>query len=579
MSFDVDIGWASERGPRTEMEDFAAVRRPAAGEAAWGVIAAVADGVSQGGLGKEAAQTTVMGLLRDWYATPATWDPTVALERLISAQNAWLVDHNRRRQSVRREDRSGGAGMSTLTALVLRAHGYTLAHVGDTRAWLIRRGECSLLTQDHTLGQLAFQNGLTRAIGLDEAVKVDYFSGDLQVHDVFVLTSDGVHGVLSARQVHQIAQQGSPQEAADALVARALGSGGRDNATALVIRVTGLDVATLEDHARRGRQLPIPQRLKDGDLIDGMQVEALVFNNGVHRVYRVRHLASGRVQALKTLHEARASDPEERQMLAHEAWLGARVSEREARGFLHVVEPEQPSFFYTLSDWLAGQSLGHMLDKGKRFDVHEIVSGATALVRTLGRLHQHGVIHRDIKPDNLHLGDDGQWRILDLGVALSGKEPESLRVLHAGTPSYMNPEQWGDDPALARATFQSDLYAMGVSLYFWLTGRLPYGEIEPYQTVRFRRDPVPPSRLRPDVPIWLDHIVLKAVARDPKQRFEAAEEMLLALERGASRPLSAPMASPLISRDPTLIWKVALSISVLFNALLVYWLAFLPSGR
>ena len=84
MSFDVDIGWASERGPRTDMEDFAAVRRPAAGEAAWGVIAAVADGVSQGGLGKEAAQTTVMALLRDWYATPATWDPTVALERLIS---------------------------------------------------------------------------------------------------------------------------------------------------------------------------------------------------------------------------------------------------------------------------------------------------------------------------------------------------------------------------------------------------------------------------------------------------------------------------------------------------------------
>ena len=80
MSFDVDIGWASERGPRTDMEDFAAARRPAAGESAWGVIAAVADGVSEGGLGKEAAQTTVMGLLRDWYATPATWDPTVALE-------------------------------------------------------------------------------------------------------------------------------------------------------------------------------------------------------------------------------------------------------------------------------------------------------------------------------------------------------------------------------------------------------------------------------------------------------------------------------------------------------------------
>jgi hypothetical protein len=81
------------------------------------------------------------------------------------------------------------------------------------------------------------------------------------------------------------------------------------------------------------------------------------------------------------------------------------------------------------------------------------------------------------------------------------------------------------------------------------------------------------------VPIWLDHIVLKAVASDQKQRFETAEEMLLALERGASRPLSAPPASPLLKRDPTAVWKMALGVSLLFNLLLVYWLAFLPSGR
>jgi serine/threonine protein kinase len=161
-------------------------------------------------------------------------------------------------------------------------------------------------------------------------------------------------------------------------------------------------------------------------------------------------------------------------------------------------------------------------------------------------------------------------------VALSGKEPESLRVLHAGTPSYMNPEQWSDDMALNRATPTSDLYALGVTLYVWLTGRLPYGEIEPYQLSRFRRDPVPPSRLRPDVPIWLDHIVLKAVARDPKLRFETAEELQLALERGASRPLAPARASSLLERDPAAIWKIAFGVAMLFNLLLVYWLAFLP---
>ncbi|MDE2401785.1 MAG: bifunctional protein-serine/threonine kinase/phosphatase [Burkholderiales bacterium] len=575
MSFDVEVGHASQRGPREKLEDFAAVARPAPHEEAWGVMAAIADGVSSGGLGREAAQTSVLALLADYYATPATWDTTVALDRVIGAQNAWLLDHNRRRQGMK-ADVGGGAAMTTLTTLVLRGHGFTLGHVGDTRAYLIRNGECSQLTQDHTLGPLEFQHGLTRAVGLDDAVRVDYIEGDVQIGDVFVLTTDGVHGALRPQQLQALAEQGASQEACDALVSKALNGGGRDNATAMVIRIKGLQAALLEDAERRGRLLPVPQRLQEGDVLDGLRVEVLVFSNGVHRLYRVKDVLTGQVLALKTLHEARASDPEERAMLAHEAWLGARVTERDAKGLIKVVEPRAPTAFYTLFEWHSGTSLADLLVKQHRFDVREVVEGALVVARALGRLHQHGVVHRDIKPDNVHLGDDGQWRVLDLGVALSGKEPPALRQLHAGTPSYMNPEQWGDDPHEACADAQSDLFALGVTLYQWLTGRLPYGDIEPYQTGRHRRDPVAPSRLRPDVPIWLDHIVLKAVALDRKQRFETAEELLLALERGASRPLPAPQATPLMSRDPVVLWRIAFVVSVLVNVLLIYWLAFLP---
>lgn len=574
MSFDLDIGFTSERGPRTGNEDFALVRQPGPSDAAWGVIAALADGVSTGGLGLEAAQSTVMSLVEDWYATPATWDPTVALDRVIQAHNGWLVDHNRRRLAL--EGRMAPTGTCTLTAVVLRAHGFTLAHVGDSRAYLIRDGECTQLTQDHVMGRTEFQNGLTRAVGLDDALRVDYLDGDLRIGDILVLTSDGVHGYIKPATLHALAGTGSAQEASQALVDKALASGGRDNTTAVVLRVQGLDVASLADMSRRGHQLPVPPRLKEGDVIDQHRVEASVFSNGVHRVYRVRSLVHGTVHALKTLHESRASDAQEREMLAHEAWLAARVSERNAEGLLHVTEPVHPTAFYTLSDWLEGESLASMLDRQASFSVSEVVAAASSLARTLGRLHQHGVIHRDIKPDNLHRGADGQWRILDLGVALSGKEPESLRVLHAGTPSYMNPEQWSDDPALGQATPQSDLFALGVTLYVWLTGRLPYGEIEPYQLSRYRRDPLPPSRLRPDVPIWLDHIVLKAVAREPKARFETAEELRLALERGASRPLTPARASSLLERDPAAVWKIAFGVAMLFNVLLVYWLVFLP---
>jgi|JI10StandDraft_1071094.scaffolds.fasta_scaffold146907_2 serine/threonine protein phosphatase PrpC len=576
MSFDLDIGYASQRGPRTDLEDFAGVGQPAPHEDAWGVIAAIADGVSAGGLGREAAQTSVMGLLQDYYATPATWDTTVALDRVIGAQNAWLADHNRRRAGTSK-DGGGQAAMTTLTSVVLRGHSYTLAHVGDSRAYLLRGIELVQLTQDHTMGTLEFQNGLTRAVGLDDGLRVDYTEGELQIGDTFVLTTDGVHGPLKRQIMQELALKGSAQEASEALVAKAIAANGRDNATALVIRVKGLAAQRLADANRRGRQLPVPPKLMPGDVIDGLSVLACVFSNGVHRVYKVSDPVRNLTFALKTLHEARASDPEERAMLAHEAWLGARVTEQKDTGLVRVYEPINPTSFYTLFEWIDGHMLSDMLARREPFSVADVVGGVADVVRALGRLHQYGVLHRDIKPDNVLKGVDGQWRLMDLGVALSGKEPEALRVLHAGTPSYMNPEQWGDDPVESRADAQSDLFALGVTLYQWLTGRLPYGEIEPYQVARYKRvDPVAPSRLRPDVPIWLDHIVLKAIAKDKKQRFETAEEMLLALERGASRPLSAIAATPLVGRDPVDLWRAAFAVSVLFNLLLIYWLVFLP---
>ena len=150
------------------------------------------------------------------------------------------------------------------------------------------------------------------------------------------------------------------------------------------------------------------------------------------------------------------------------------------------------------------------------------------------------------------------------------------------------PEQWGfrvpcrgvDTDAPAQPSYiLGDLVSLGVTLYQLLTaGKLPYGEVLPYQSGRYYRDAVAPSRHNPQVPIWLDHVVLKAVARDKRQRFETAEEFLLALERGASRPLNAPPASALIHRDPTVLWKLLLTFSGLLNLLLVVWLLFLPRG-
>jgi serine/threonine protein phosphatase PrpC len=231
MSFDLDIGYASERGPRAINEDFVATRRPAPDELAMGFVCAIADGVSVGGDGRMAAQTSAKTLVEDYFSASPAWEPGTVLGRLIAAQNSWLAAHNRRRR---------GLAMTTLTALVLRGHGWALAHVGHTRAYLIRGGECRLLTQDHRLAPPEPCTGAIRALGQEDAVLIDHLHGTLQLHDTFVLLSHGVHAKLALAQIALLAAQGSAALAGRSMVSAALAAGSDDNASALVVRVHGL---------------------------------------------------------------------------------------------------------------------------------------------------------------------------------------------------------------------------------------------------------------------------------------------------------------------------------------------------
>ncbi|MBT9462978.1 bifunctional protein-serine/threonine kinase/phosphatase [Hydrogenophaga sp.] len=584
MAFDIDIGFVCLAGRKENNEDFCAAMLPPEGQEDMGSIVAIADGVSTGGMGREAAQTTVTSLVRDYHSTPETWDTTVALDRIIGAQNAWLAGLNRSRQPA--------MGLTTLTALVLRGQSYTLAHVGDSRCYLLREGQTLRLTHDHVVNHPDLRHQLLRAVGLEDHLVVDYVQGDLQVGDIFVLLTDGVHGKLPERRLADCADPSvRAQVACERLVEAALAAGSDDNLTAMVVRVLGLLDPNLEDASRLAHALPMAPRLKVGDLIDGFVVTAPVADNGINLLYQVRDPATQTLYALKTLHPARAHDQDERAMLAHEAWLSRRMQSSRAADNLVCLHQSLPtqrprSAYYLLYDWHSGETLQQMLDRSQRFAPGQAVQIAMQTLRVLGRMHRQGVIHRDIKPANLHQGEDGVLRVLDLGVALSGREPESMRRLHAGTPSYVNPEQWGYNTRQATGASdaetkelpdaRSDLFALGVTLYQLLTARLPYGQVLPYQVGRYYRDPTPPSRHNPEVPIWLDHVVQKAVARDQSLRFETAEEFLLALERGASRPLTMPPASALLQRDPTMLWKLLLGLSALFNVLLIYWLLFLP---
>ncbi|KIF81296.1 bifunctional protein-serine/threonine kinase/phosphatase [Noviherbaspirillum autotrophicum] len=564
MPLSVAAGHATVAGLRNRNEDFVGMVTPNEPElSAKGLIAAIADGVSGNAGGRDASEYTVRGLLADYYATPDTWPVTQALDRVIKAINSWV-----QRQGSARPELAGMA--TTLTAVVLRGGFYYFAHVGDTRLYLLREGKLSRLTTDHVWDRPEMQHVLTRAVGLDSRLAIDHGMGESRQGDVFLLACDGVWASLAEHDIGRhlaelAAGRADPALAADALVQAALDAGSSDNSSALVLQIKALPEENLRDALSASRQLPLPPRLKVGQTLDGYRVEAVIHASRATLLYRVVDPASQRRLVLKTLHPERADDAQERSAFAHEEWLAKRVV---ARFFPQVITPQQRNYLYYLTTWHEGQTLQQMIDAGAHFTAPEAIAHGTRLVRAVGALHRRSIIHRDIKPANVHLGADGELRLLDLGVAQSGLEDGDVRAQahpQAGTPSFLAPEQFDNAPP----SRQTDVYAAGVTLYFMLTRRYPYGEIEPFQHPRFGI-PAPPSRYRPDIPLWLENVLLKAVARDPADRFETAEEFLLALERGASGPIAARPAMPLAKRDPAALWRAVAAVSIVANLLLLY---------
>lgn len=551
---DIAFGYASEQGPRPNNEDFGGfVTPPVATVAVKGWIAALADGVSGGAHGREAAESSVRNLLADYYATPETWEVTHTLDTLLQSQNRWL--HG---QVASRRDAGGMA--CTLTALVLRGHRWYLAHVGDTRLYRLRGGQLQRLTQDHTWEQPGMEHVLKRAVGLDSYLQVDYAEGDLEVGDCFLLVSDGVWQPLRQMSLHrQLALHDDPQVAARELVAAALQHGGGDNASALVARVNGLS----RSDDTQDRHLPLPGKLTPGARLDGYVIDAVLHESRETLLYRAHDAHSGQPCVLKTLQPLLEGDRDAADRLRNEEWLGRRI---QSHYFPHLLPAGTRNFLYFAMSWHPGHSLQAKLDHGHHFATQEAVAIGIRLLKGLSALHRLDVAHRDIKPANLHLGDDGKLRILDLGVATCPACPGDPASI-PGTPSYMAPELFSG----TAASTGSDLYAAGVCLYHLLTRRYPYGEIEPFQRPRFG-EPSPPSRYRPDIPGWLENTLLKACACQADVRFETADEFLLALERGEASRLSRPAPRPIAARDPVRFWQSLALTGLVFNLLLIYLL-------
>ena len=266
-----------------------------------------------------------------------------------------------------------------------------------------------------------------------------------------------------------------------------------------------------------------------GQLIDGRyEVEELVGTGGMSSVYRARDTVLGRHVALKVLHEHFSTDEEYVERFRREARAIARLNHPNIVTVIDRGEFEGRQFI--VFEHVPGENLKDLVRREGPLPVQEALALTQQVARGLAFAHEHGIVHRDVKPQNVLVDEEGSPKVTDFGIARSLDPQEGLTQTGTllGTSDYIAPEQASG----RRVDERSDQYGLGVLLYELLTGEVPY-PAETFMAVAMRhlRDPVPSvSERRQDVPPEVDSIVARAMAKNPNDRFPSVEAMAAAID-------------------------------------------------
>jgi eukaryotic-like serine/threonine-protein kinase len=280
---------------------------------------------------------------------------------------------------------------------------------------------------------------------------------------------------------------------------------------------------------------------------DRYELEGVVGRGGMAEVYRARDLRLDRIVAIKTLRPDLARDQTFQARFRREAQSAASLNHPSIVAVYDTGEDMSTGVPvpYIVMEYVDGRTVRDLLIEGHRLLPERTLEIVSGVLRALEYSHQAGIVHRDIKPGNVMVTRNGDIKVMDFGIARAMSDAQATMTQTAqviGTAQYLSPEQARGERVDAR----SDLYSTGCLMYELLTGRPPFTGDSPvaiaYQHVR--ENPIPPSRLDPDIPPWADAIVLKAMAKAPADRYQSGAEMQADIQRAASGMRVAAMSAP-----------------------------------
>lgn len=563
------FGGFSAAGAKPENQDAFAALIPKNSELiAKGAVAALADGVSSASKAADASQLAVTQFINEFYATPETWSTEKSAGKVLNSLNQWLYQQNASGEESQ-HGYSQDNWLTTFTALILKSATGYIFHVGDSRLSLYSQQKLEPITRDHNRRQGNKHVVLTRAMGADTRVEVDIHKVNLKVNDIFIITCDGVHDFLSAKEISEHLDKverpfnkQNLEQTSHQITSHAINNGSDDNVSCLLVGIDQIPNRKLEEIERDLLQRTIPPALKVGDRIDEYTVRKIIHASIRSHLYLVDKSTSAepevppKLYVLKTPSENFSDDSIYLQGFMREAWVGERINHENVMKITNAKSDSK--FLYHVCEYVEGQTLDGWCQENPKpqiAQVREIVQQIVSALRAFQRLE---LVHRDLKLDNIMIDAFGQVKLIDYGTVSVASLDENQETITESVPqgslNYIAPETL----LYMQSNNQSDLFSLGVICYQMLCGELPYKPMKraevtfsEYSQWQYRSI----KQFRPEIPLWLDLTLKQATSADPKSRYNAFSEFFSDLSKPNLTAVEEYKTQPLLQRNPILFWQ------------------------
>lgn len=561
----VSVGQHSDKGRKAANQDFHACYLPCEPLLSLkGVAFAMADGISSSELSHIASETAVTNFLDDYFCTSDAWSVQNSVQRVVTACNAWL--HSQTMNSPYRYDKDKGY-VCTLSALVIKSTRAHIFNAGDTRIYRVHGRGLEQLTNDHRLWVSQQQSHLSRALGVESRIELDYQSRPLSLGDIYILATDGVYEHADTRFIlNSIETSRDLDVAARDIVEHALEQGSEDNLSIQIVRIDALPQPGSNPLHLEAEQLELPPILEQGARFDGYKILRELHATSRSHVYLALDETTDTRVVLKIPSIDLRGDPAYLERFLMEEWTARRINNN------HVLKAGPQSrrrqYLYTVMEFIEGQTLKQWLVDNPRPELETVRGIVEQIAKGLQALHRMEILHQDLKPDNIMIDSSGTVKIIDFGAARVAGIVEADLALEQddilGTALYTAPEYFMGEVG----TTCSDLYSLGVLTYHMLSGAFPYAnQVSKSRTAAAQRRLQYRSILHDEreIPAWIDETLKKAVHPNPYKRYQELSEFMADL-RQPNRQFLNRTRPPLLERNPVRFWQ---GVSVILAGIIV----------